>query len=358
MSHAAAVRIASAAPSAPWTQRVAETPPWSPWRLAIAIAVGLVALFLGVELALGRLPYLLGQAQSGWADDAQLNARIALIQIFLVAYLPAAFADGARGARGAIESILPALRGDAAELAALRDEAGRYDAGRLRVAGWVGIGLAVLIPFWIDRELAAWAVWDKMLEPNAQRALLLPTGWLAARFLYSVTAEARRLSRAGALVQVDLLDLRAFAPLTRQGMRYALLVLGLLSIMLLYGYDYDKPGLMAVVATMGVLALGAAVTALLVPLRGARGAIQQAKRRELDWCEAALRDARASLADGRATSGRSLADLVAWRNLVHAVPEWPLDAPTLRRFFLYLAIPLGSWLGGAVVDQILESVMR
>jgi predicted MFS family arabinose efflux permease len=28
------------------------------------------------------------------------------------------------------------------------------------------------------------------------------------------------------------------------------------------------------------------------------------------------------------------------------------DAPTLTRFFLYIAIPLGSWIGGALVERL------
>jgi len=357
MSDVATVPITRERTCLPWTQRIAQTPPWSPWRLAVAIAVGLLAAFLGVELALDRVPLLLGQIQNGTTRDAQLNARIALIQVLLVAYLPAAFADGARGARAAVASILPSLDAGPAELAALRDEAGRYDAGRMRIAGWIGIGVAILIPFWIDRNLAAWEVWRKAVEPILQRALLLPTGWLGARFLYAVTVESRRLSRAGALARVDLLDLRTFAPLTRQGMRYALIVLGLLSILVLYGYDYDKPGLMGVVATAGALALGAAAAALLLPLRGAHAAIRAAKHAELAWCDAELRRARAALGGGGAST-RSLADVAAWRNLVSAVPEWPLDAPTLQRFLLYLAIPLGSWLGGALVEHIVDLVLR
>jgi hypothetical protein len=357
MSEAATAPIASERAATPWLQRVAETPPWSPWRLAIAMAAALLVLFLAVELVFDRFPVVFGPGQDPWTEQSQVNFRITLVMILLVAYLPAAFVVGARGARGAIESILPALRGAPAELAALREEAGRHDASGLRRAGWIGIATAVAIPFWIDRELDAWKVWDLASEPVTQRVLILAIGWLGARFLYAVTIEARRLSRAGALVRVDLLDLRTFAPLTRQGLRYALLLVGLLSIIALYGYDYDKRGLMAVVVTSALLTIGATVTALLMPLRGARRAIQQAKRRELDWCEAELRDARATLERGEPAT-RPLGDLLAWRGLVLAVPEWPLDAPTLRRFFLYLAIPLGSWLGGAVVDRIVDGLLR
>lgn len=160
-------------------------------------------------------------------------------------------------------------------------------------------------------------------------------------------------------MRVDLLDLRCFAPLTRQGLRYALLVVGVISILALNLFDYDKPGLLTVVAIANAVALAAAATALLLPLRGAHHAIHAAKRDELDWCNAELHRARAALERDIAPSGsRSLADLVAWRGVVGAVPEWPLDAPTLRRFVLYLAIPLGSWLGGALVERIVDLVLR
>jgi hypothetical protein len=354
MSEAASAAMPAATHATPWLQRVAETPPWSPWRLAVAMAAGLLALFLAIELVFDRFPIVLGDAPTPWAEQVVVNFRIALVMVLLVAYLPAAFADGARGARAAMEAL---LRGAPAELDALRDEVGRYDAAGLRRAGWIGIAVAIAIPFWIDREIDAWMVWDLATEPLAQRAMILAIGWLGARFLYAATTDARRLSRAGERVRVDLLDLRAFAPLTRQALRYALLFVGLLSIIAIYGYDYDKPGLMGVVVISVVLLIGAAATALLAPLRGARRAIQAAKRAELDWCEGEIRRARAALEDGDA-SARSLADLLAWRHLVHGVAEWPLDAPTLRRFVLYLAIPLGSWLGGALVERVVDGVLR
>jgi len=357
MSEAASAAMPAATTGTPWLQRVAETPPWSPWRLAVAMAGALLALFLAIELVFDRFPIVLGDAPTPWAEQVVVNFRIALVMILLVAYLPAAFADGARSARAAIQALLPALRGTPAELDALRDEVGRYDAAGLRRAGWIGIAVAIAIPFWIDREIDAWMVWDLATEPLAQRAMILAIGWLGARFLYAATTDARRLSRAGERVRVDLLDPRAFAPLTRQALRYALLFVGLLSIVAIYGYDYDKPGLMGVVVISALLLIGAAATALLAPLRGARRAIQAAKRTELDWCEGEIRRARAAL-DGGDAPARSLADLLAWRHLVHGVAEWPLDAPTLSRFVLYLAIPLGSWLGGALVERVVDAALR
>jgi hypothetical protein len=36
---------------------------------------------------------------------------------------------------------------------------------------------------------------------------------------------------------------------------------------------------------------------------------------------------------------------------------WPIDAPTLRRFALYLAIPFGSWFGGALVERMVDALL-
>jgi hypothetical protein len=338
----------------PWTQRLAETPPWSPWRLAIAIAVALFTIFFAAEWILGRFELVLSPESNPRTLDAQINFRITLVMILIIAYLPAAFADGVRSTRATFAALAPHLDASPETITRLEAEAGRFDPARLRLAGAIGVAFAIAIPFWIDRDPGAWAIWRYAPEAVAERILLPPLGWLAGRFIYSVAAGSRRLSRIGELVRVDLLDLERLAPLTRQGLRFALLVVGLVSILALYLYDYDKSGLFSVVAAAASTALAAAATALLSPLRGARRAIRAAKQAELDSNEDALRHARAQ---GDAAPG-AVADLIAWRNLVSDVPEWPLDAPTLRRFMLYLAIPVGSWLGGSLVDQLVELALR
>jgi hypothetical protein len=37
--------------------------------------------------------------------------------------------------------------------------------------------------------------------------------------------------------------------------------------------------------------------------------------------------------------------------------RWRFDTPTLVRFALFLLIPLGSWLGGAVVERVVDLVL-
>ena len=58
-----------------------------------------------------------------------------------------------------------------------------------------------------------------------------------------------------------------------------------------------------------------------------------------------------------AEAGARLPGLIAYMNQIESVREWPFDAPTLTRFFLYVAIPLGSWLGGALVERLLGAAL-
>jgi hypothetical protein len=37
--------------------------------------------------------------------------------------------------------------------------------------------------------------------------------------------------------------------------------------------------------------------------------------------------------------------------------RWRFDTPTGVRFALFLLIPLGSWLGGAVVERVVDLVL-
>jgi hypothetical protein len=39
------------------------------------------------------------------------------------------------------------------------------------------------------------------------------------------------------------------------------------------------------------------------------------------------------------------------------VPEWPVTLPTLLRSGLFVLIGIGSWLGGALVERMLEAVL-
>jgi hypothetical protein len=52
-----------------------------------------------------------------------------------------------------------------------------------------------------------------------------------------------------------------------------------------------------------------------------------------------------------------MAALLAYEARIEAVREWPIDTATLRRFGLFLLIPMASWIGGALVERLVDAAL-
>ena len=84
---------------------------------------------------------------------------------------------------------------------------------------------------------------------------------------------------------------------------------------------------------------------------------RQRNSRSSERRSAATEELVAELGTESAEAGAKLPGLLAYKNAIESVREWPFDAPTLTRFFLYVAIPLGSWVGGALVERLLGAAL-
>ncbi|MFZ3034586.1 MAG: hypothetical protein WA138_11310 [Parvibaculum sp.] len=110
------------------------------------------------------------------------------------------------------------------------------------------------------------------------------------------------------------------------------------------------------------LFVGLMISAALIfglPMWRVHGLIDRAKNVEL--AKLRLDIARASHAfrqDENVEAASRLAALIALERRLERVREWPLDVSTVVRFGLYLALPLGSWLGGALVEKALDVLTR
>jgi len=177
-------------------------------------------------------------------------------------------------------------------------------------------------------------------------------GFLMARAGFSTLLGGE--SRPHRAEPVDLLDLRPQRARARIGLRLALVWIGGSSIASLFFLD---PDLAAPVAPLvgGAMVLGA--LALYLQTAGTHRAIRAAKRAELARIDPELRAVREAALRGDTQESGRLADLLAWRSFVESVREWPLDGSLLARFGLYVLIPLGSWLGGALVERSLSAVV-
>jgi hypothetical protein len=339
-------------PGIPWTQRLCDELSLTPARLGGAIALGLAAVFVAGELALGR-HRLLESLPEG--VDSLRDVRLAFVNFLLAGWAPLAFLAVGRGTRRRVAALRPLFDPGDARASELAAAAGSYERGELRVAGLVGIALALLLPLLAEGgeftyRPSAWSyevAWHRVLAPFI--------GWWTGRFLFAVLLESRRLSQlAACLPAIDLFDLRPLVSFARQGLSYALLNVGFISIFALFLFE---SGFGVMFSLLGVANLTVSAAGLLLPVHGVHLRIRAAKSEELDWCRERLRRARAELAARGATDTR-ITDLLAYRGFVEDVREWPFDASTLVRFGFYLLIPLGSWAGGALVERVIDRLLE
>ena len=160
------------------------------------------------------------------------------------------------------------------------------------------------------------------------------------------------------LVSVDLLDVRALAPIARRGHRSVLtwaLYSSIVSLFWLGGNTAARSN-----GLLLVLILGFATSAYFVPLVGIRKRIRAAKHAELERLRDEIRSERtvavAAAIPGAEQSPR-LGNLITYYQLIEHTRDWPIDATNLLRIVLYLILGLGSWLGGALVERLLDGLL-
>lgn len=332
---------AASAYTPPWTLRVYDALPLGPVWLGVVLTLGLLGLFFA-----GRA------LVDGAAHSSPEDLRIAVTQILMTTYSASAYACVLMTARRTTEALLP-----------IAQRLPRWQAALARVGrhpGWLLplIGAASYLLVGVTATNAttpapenpwAWQNWS--YDVIWHRATTLLFSWWIGCFCYVTVAESARLSRLLEGIEVlDVLDLDPYRPLIRQGLTNALLVVGVVSVLSLLAVESRYWPLLVIfwIAFIAIAWLG-----LMLPLRSIRKKIRAAKEQELDWCRQRLQIARDALKSG-AASEQPIAEIMAYRDLVGNIRNWPFDNPTLVRFTLYLLIPLGSWLGGALVERGLD----
>jgi len=175
--------------------------------------------------------------------------------------------------------------------------------------------------------------------------LLSLWGALSSR-LYS------RLSQRYA--RVDLLDLGPFQFFAARGLRQALYWFVGSAIALLLAVESRTPEV--VLAPVGI-AFGLSIASLVLPSLGIHRRMRDEKAAELERVRGEIRSRIADLRAGRSDAAAELPALLAWEVRVGEVPEWPIGGAVLARVVLLVFIPLGSWLGGALVERLVDSVL-
>jgi hypothetical protein len=300
--------------------------------------------------------FFIGRA---FVDDASNAAsdelRIAVTQILITAYSASAYAYLLMTARSTTQELSPVAR-DLPSWQLIIDRAGRHPRWILPLVGaasYVLIGVTATNVTTLE-PVNPWRWQDWSYDVYWHRVTTVLFVWWIGCFCYVIVAESARLSRLSDDIEaLDLLDMRPYQPLIRHGLTNALLVIGTVSVLSLFAVD---PRYLPVLVGFWIAFVVLAWIGMMLPLRGIRRKIRVAKDQELDWCRQRLVPSRDALKSGGGESS-SIAEIMAYRTMIENIRNWPFDSPTLVRFTLYLLIPLGSWLGGALVERGLDVLL-
>jgi hypothetical protein len=254
-----------------------------------------------------------------------------------------------RSVRRDLDALAPALAIEPSELAAERAGIGLFSPSALLAAGIGGVAAGIAVYSIVNAILPPG---HAALDDRSWRFVRDVTIWtLSIRLMLVVIETSQRVSRLSErTARIDLLDLRGLAPLVRIGLRSALAFALAASMIAAMGSDELALGVtlttMAIVGTVGAFTI-------LLPVRGVHRAIRAAKDAELLAVRGAIARARtAAVVGGAATAedAMRLGGLLAFEARIAGVGEWPFDVGTFVRFGLFLALPLGSWIAGALVE--------
>lgn len=348
----------------PWEARLAAAVPLPPLWTAAAIAGGLVGLHLGVQALLG-FPHRLVGEDAAALPQLSSGLRSGVVVSLLIAYTITAGRFAYHGAAKDLRSLGRPDAGPRIDLDAF--ETGRVHVThetlvRSRFAGAAGAGLALALivsyttqlpgfePGWLwtaDFWASEW-VWAWPYLP-----LLF---WCVARALWFNGRSLREMAELGSrTLPVDLLDPEPRQRFGRIALRNSLIwIVGLTLASLLFLDTGVTPVEAGVI--LAVLAFGAA--SFFVPVLPVRSRLRAVKAAELRRVDEQLRVLRDRVAAGRADPPGALADRLAWRGHVAGISEWPFDPSTLVRLGVYLLIPIGSWIGGALVERLIDRALE
>ena len=345
------VQTANAQLRAPWSFRLFDATGIAPIWVGVGIAGLLLGAYFGVEYARGQISAVL----SGSAEPhIPAHFRSIAIHSIMLGFLPTALVYLARWSRENYRELEPLLRPVAGDERMPEEWLTPLPT---QLAGIIGIGVLFVAFFIVPGTITQWADLDYwVFEHTFEIVLLFPMGWLGGRLLWALRGYSVRISQlASRLESVDLLDLAPLYPFVRQGLRSALIAVLAVSIVMAHLGSAIIPttGLYFTAAAM----FAVATSSLLLPVRGVRQRIREEKHKRLaELREAIKAGERDALTRNRAVD--NLPGLLALEARVEAVREWPFDTPSVVRFFFYVSLGLGSWIGGAAVERLLDHLLK
>jgi len=285
---------------------------------------------------------------------------VALFFCVVVAYLVPTFHYVSERSEIAIDSLEAEIDPDQRLLlvggTSLRDQISH------RSLSWQVFNLFIGTMFWLVQSWFLAGGFAGMLNSltGSVTAALMAVGALPVWLTFSLAIHAminnaqlfRRLAR---VVKVDVLHTDSLMAFGRMAVSAVLVVVGAqasFSIMFFGGVDTPwawGPGLVLTTIAMGYLLFG--------PVMPLRDRLRSGKALALADVDSALRSTSGlgQLADH--TNRRQVSELLAIRQQLRAVPEWPFDMDLLARLGIYLIIVPLTWVGAALIENVVDLVL-
>ncbi len=343
----------------PWILRAGDRFAVTPLQVGLALVTITVGGFLLLETVFDRWELILDPGLQGqlWRQDF----RVAIVLGLMMAFAPTLIGFGLGGFLTCVDELRPDLRLSEEQFLQRRAQFGRYPRLKYWLSGFAGMLLFLVIVPAGEGFVMSFNLVQLPLEAVIHRLEIPIFGFHVGGFVYAVRQDARRLSvLALDDLKIDLLDLSVRDSFVRQGLRLGLVPVGILSIASLLFADYDAaPRLLEILVAGLAVGVVVAFAGLVLPALGIRSKVRLEKRKELASCNEMIRRERDAFgaSDGAGKRLSGMADLVAYKGLIESVHDWPFNLPLITRLALYTAIPLGSWIAGAMVERLINTML-
>ena len=349
---------------------------WIVWRLggnptvsALVVPPVMLASFFLPAWALGHFSRVVPEIEIEGVFGLDAFAWAAVVVSLMGGYAISVTSFAVMSDLRDLRKLLPVLEPRAISMFESWQENEPQHVRRGKVAGHAGTLLGI-VSMLVTVPGAADLVGIRFLLPSAPARIpsagifvvvwFLVTGpalfYLFGKGLYFSIAEGRFMRRVQAdCLKVDLFEINSLAPMMRVAMRrsFIWIVGATLGSLFFLSKGIDRTALEPLFIGICLVALSVLAPALFHIHR----AIVSAKAAELADVRAAIRRERdAALGhDDRGTQANArLPGLIALERRIEQVREWPVDFGMVSRFALYLGIPLFSWVGGALVEKVVD----
>jgi hypothetical protein len=319
-----------------WLLRLIPNIPFGRWWGAVGVflmMVGLLALAGAISPVVER----------GY------NWSTALFFCVVIAYVASVFHFITQRTEDALDELSPRLSLTESDIAELRAGISQ------KSLGWFAMNTGIGAALWLiqSRLMAGsaelmWAQISHSLGYFMVTTIPLLV-WLTILCAIGCLVDNARLFRSlSRHMNIDLLDTRTLNPFGRMAVSSTLMVVGIqasLSIMWLDGAAdpwTTIPGL--------VLTTAALVFLFIAPVWPIHKALKAAKLQEVGRLQAQINAQNSQKTDNLA----ELIPLLSYRREIIATSEWPFDIGIMTRLGLYLVIVPLTWIGAALIENIVD----